>query len=266
MTVETYTSELHRAAIEYVRHGWYVFPLRPGEKLPLLRDRDSEGRGGFYIATTDEAQITEWWRSYPTANIGIRPGPNWLVVDVDRRNGGRMPKWMPETLCALTPGGEHYYLSAPDAADIKSRPIAEGVDVKAWRGYVAAPPSVRDSGGYRWESSFLPSSILPLPEFASRETDPFRGSVSGEHGGVRGGFEPVEPGGPKVPVGSQHYHLVSAAGFFANLYDEEGSTDLLGDVLDELLRYQQVALTVPGPEDNVRKIAEWVVDRHERRR
>src|SRR5687768_7460876 len=73
--------------------GWPVFPLVPGGKLPLLRVAHRRGypcRGecgrdghGFYDATADHSRILRWWTRYPTANIGLRTGIAFDVLDID---------------------------------------------------------------------------------------------------------------------------------------------------------------------------------------
>ena len=69
-------------ALAYAAIGWPVFPCRPGSKEPATRN-------GFHDATTDHAQIREWWRREPDRNVAIAtgaPGPD--VVDVDVREDG----------------------------------------------------------------------------------------------------------------------------------------------------------------------------------
>ena len=43
---------------------------------------------GLKDATTDFEVITCWWRRWPGANIGLLPGEDIGVVDVDRLAGG----------------------------------------------------------------------------------------------------------------------------------------------------------------------------------
>ena len=77
------------AALGYVRRGCPVFPCCwRGErrKQPLTEH-------GLHAATTDEAQIREWWRRWPDALIGIPTGRaiGAVVLDIDvkddRANG-----------------------------------------------------------------------------------------------------------------------------------------------------------------------------------
>jgi hypothetical protein len=81
---------LHSAALAYATLGWPVFPLTPGEKVPLYRNphpKDSAERhacGGYLDcgkfghgvldATTDPATIELWWTRQPAAGIGMACG------------------------------------------------------------------------------------------------------------------------------------------------------------------------------------------------
>ncbi len=47
-------NQLLEAALKYVSLGWYVFPLAPGQKVPITKH-------GVKDATTDEAQVRKWW-------------------------------------------------------------------------------------------------------------------------------------------------------------------------------------------------------------
>ena len=73
-------------ALRYAAAGWPVFPLAPGEKVPLVKSAHGKGdtcRGecgklghGLYDATCDERTIRNWWGDdgEPGANIGLRAG------------------------------------------------------------------------------------------------------------------------------------------------------------------------------------------------
>jgi Bifunctional DNA primase/polymerase, N-terminal len=76
------------AALIYAKFGIPVFPCnwKPNKdgaikKYPLL------GEGGLYLATTDSAQIQEWWTKWPEALIGVPMGRRvgmW-AVDADSK-------------------------------------------------------------------------------------------------------------------------------------------------------------------------------------
>lgn len=143
---------LGRFAAWYARHGIPVFPLRPGQKIPL------PGSRGFKDATTDEAVIAAWWANTPEANIGMPTGRIWDVVDVDApkgpwslaRNPVRGDALRGQSIGeVLTPGGGwHWYMPLIGARN--GAGIAEGVDLRGDGGYVVIPPSRVDGRHYRW--------------------------------------------------------------------------------------------------------------------
>jgi hypothetical protein len=70
-------------ALEHAARGWYVFPLKPRDKYPVISKKD--GGNGYKDATLDIEQIKAWWAKYPNANVGIACGASDLfVVDCDK--------------------------------------------------------------------------------------------------------------------------------------------------------------------------------------
>ncbi|WP_217207711.1 bifunctional DNA primase/polymerase [Streptomyces sp. AC550_RSS872] len=185
---------LMRAALEAAERGWYVFPLRPGDKRPALHGEASCTYTGDCAsghlkweqrATRDPERIrTTWWHT--PYNIGIATGPsNLLVVDLDmpKRKSSkgssdapsgaatfralceRAGHPVPDTYRVRTAsGGEHLYFKAPDGLRLNNTAgtIGELVDTRAWGGYVVAAGSITDTGTYEAVSG---SVAAPLPEW-----------------------------------------------------------------------------------------------------
>ena len=64
--------------------GWHVFPLRPDDKRPAVRDWETR-------ATVDPARIARCWSAGPYG-VGIACGPSGLVViDLDTPKPGQAP-------------------------------------------------------------------------------------------------------------------------------------------------------------------------------
>jgi hypothetical protein len=136
---------LTEAAIELARAGWPVFPVSADQKRPRTPH-------GHLDATTQEYQIRKWTALFNQGGgIATPTGNGLLVIDVDPRNGGTVPRWAPETLTANTQsGGIHlYYKITPE--DIRSRAslFGPGVDSKCGGGYVLVPPTP----GYTWANT-----------------------------------------------------------------------------------------------------------------
>ena len=139
------------AALAYAAAGWPVFPCRWGSKEPATSN-------GFYDATTDQAQIREWWRRDPARNVAIAtgaPGPD--VVDVDVREDGSGFAALNQAIRAGLIGGHHAIVRTPSTGmhlyyqgtDQRSGSVrGRHLDFRSQGGYVVAPPSY--AGGARY--------------------------------------------------------------------------------------------------------------------
>lgn len=158
-------------ALEYAAVGFRVFPLNG--KKPMIDHWNAN-------ATTDPAQITEWFTQHPNANIGILTGQfngkNLVVVDLDvgHSDGAdgtkTLAEWekqngkLPETLTVKTgSGGYHLYYFVNGTYKNGTNILkgfngltATGIDVKTEGGYLVAPPSVHPETGesYEWIGGF----------------------------------------------------------------------------------------------------------------
>src|SRR5688572_31833039 len=87
-------------ALYWAEEGWPVFPLRPGDKIPLFpspHPKGSEARAkckgecglvghGVLDATRDADKIRKWWGQNPTAGIG-GAATDRLIFDFDYEKG-----------------------------------------------------------------------------------------------------------------------------------------------------------------------------------
>jgi Bifunctional DNA primase/polymerase, N-terminal len=153
------------AALRYAQAGYAIFPIVPGDKVPL------KGVHWREDATTDEATIRQWWEATPDANIGLPTGSvnNLFVVDVDGDEGratlhaleftnGKLPY----THLVTTPsGGYHRYFRWQPGLGTGAGKIGRKVDHRGEGGYVVASPSRRPEGNYR--GHFLGNAALAEP-------------------------------------------------------------------------------------------------------
>lgn len=142
-------ASLAASALWYAASGLAVFPLRPGQKVPM------PGSHGCKDATTDEATVRAWWAQHPDANIGIATGGLVDVIDIDGPIGVKSWASMSDLppvighVCTPRPGGNHLYVVA--TGDPNAAGIFPGVDYRGRGGYVVAPPSVNAEGTrYEW--------------------------------------------------------------------------------------------------------------------
>jgi Bifunctional DNA primase/polymerase, N-terminal len=174
---------LLQGALWHAAHEIPVLPLKPRNKVPLVRHGVKEG-------TTDAARIRKWWEQCPEANIGVPTGEasGLLVLDCDPRNGGPADRCglielfgsIPETAEAITGGGgRHIYFRYAGGRVPKT--IAPGIDLKSDGGYVVVPPSIHPNGNpYRSRPSVSISAgnISFASVAAPRSTWDIRGSKS----------------------------------------------------------------------------------------
>jgi hypothetical protein len=155
---------MNRAAIEYVRRGWSVIPVRARGKIPLVRWEPYQSR------RSSEAEIEAWFRQWPDANIGVVTGEvsNLVVLDVDPQHGGaeslreleQKNGVLPPTVQAVTGGGgRHLYFGFPLHPLRNRAGLAPGLDLRAEGGMVVVPPSVHPSGrAYQWAPGHDPGN------------------------------------------------------------------------------------------------------------
>jgi hypothetical protein len=179
------------SALDHARRGWRVFPLRPGDKRPAIREWETR-------ATTDRARIIRAWRAGPF-NIGIATGPSGLVVlDLDQPKPGTVPPaaWrhpgirdggdvlavladandqpLPVETYTVRTGsdGSHLYFTAPPGLTLRNSAGRLGwlIDTRAHGGYVVAAGSTVAAHTY---TALVDIGPAPLPGWlAKRLRDP----------------------------------------------------------------------------------------------
>lgn len=176
-------------ALKYIKLGFAVVPLRPGEKLPAIEDYHNNP-----IDTETKAQIR--WLHHPNDNLGIVLGPKSRIcaVDFDTNHGAtdEMLKMFPRTVTAKTRLGFHFYFKLPEGISLEKTSVilfppldgkapnqAPAVLYLTKRQFVLPPSvvSVDKSGNpltpyeYRWHSDsggdlgFNDCPLAPLPEW-----------------------------------------------------------------------------------------------------
>jgi hypothetical protein len=120
-----------------------------------------------------ENEVRHWWTLWPEANVGVVTGSvsGVVTIDIDPRHGGdetlsRLEELPPTLESETGGGGRHLWYARPDL-DLPSVELDVGVELKAERGLIVAPPSRHASGrSYRWLN--YSQELAPLPQWVSR--------------------------------------------------------------------------------------------------
>lgn len=164
-------------ALRYlIKYKWAVFPCK-SDKTPLVKWEP------YQEQFPTENEIKQWWGQYPNANIAIITGKisGLTVIDVDSEAGDEaLWELLPEgfdTLQAKTvSGGLHYYCKYAKGTRNAARWITD-CDVRSEGGYVVAPPSMGENGGWAWIGS-PEDPIASVPELVlkklTREVSPIQ--------------------------------------------------------------------------------------------
>lgn len=163
-------------ALQCAARGWYVFPLKPRDKSPIVP-------GGFKAGTRDPEQIALWWKRTPDANIGIACEASGLaVMDCDhgltclddfiawRDRNGLPPTYTVRSGRRLTADGQpefgaQMYYSGSFSTQGRKTWKLDGCsgDFKSIGGLVVAPPSIHPDSGERYEV-LLDLPVVHRPE------------------------------------------------------------------------------------------------------
>lgn len=184
------TKPCQAAAIKYAELGYYVFPIKPGERKSRLSKKYSED-GKNWGMSNNPATVNKNWNSFrDDSNIGLVTGSinGFFVIDVDTSEGHDVDgeetfrklkeengnNW-PETYQVRTPtGGTHYYFLWPEDKDViiitnsgKLGPNTKtpGIDVRAEGGMVLAPPSIRSDKDDRKYIQQGRNTFAPAPKW-----------------------------------------------------------------------------------------------------
>ena len=184
----------------YAQLGWNILPVHgvhpvtakctcgKTHKDPRENGKHPASASGQKDATTDLAQIEQWWEENPEYNIGVLArSSGFFVVDIDPRSGGdeafeklleKAGGSLPDTVEAITgtywdkgvsKRGRHLiFKCGPDekfAGNLKALGL-DGIDIK-YNGYILIAPSRHFTGVcYEWKPGHEPwnMEIAEAPE------------------------------------------------------------------------------------------------------
>lgn len=172
-------------ALQYAALGWPVLPLHWITEQGVCNcgkpDCKSPGKhpltiNGFRDASLDTAQIQDWGKKYPHANIGIATGAvsGVLALDIDPRHGGdesldsirtKHGKTPDDVMAVTGSGGNHYLFKYPGPVGRSTTNLYPGIDTRGDGGYIVVEPSNHISGkNYFWDAEANPLAGGVLPD------------------------------------------------------------------------------------------------------
>ena len=176
-------ARVQRAAIDFARRGYRVFPASAASRAPWYAKGGHEvwapdplGAAGLRCATDDCGVVESEWPLVPGVAVGLVPPEGVVIIDADEKHRegivglllGRWPRLIDGGHHVTRSQGAHFPLRLPAGVALRQSVDRErGVDVRVGgRGYVIAPPCP----GYRIVRPFarveaLPELPLTLIEF-----------------------------------------------------------------------------------------------------
>ena len=213
------------AAAAYVSRGWPVLPLHPRLKTPL----GSLVPNGLLQASTTMADVVNWWGEEPKANIGLRTGEVFDVLDVDGPKGRESMEalaYRHSGPVASTGKGWHLLFAVTGARNA-ANPVT-GLDFRGQNGYIVAPPSVHPNGhSYAW----IRDGELPEPpDWLLQLVTPThnKGKVYLEGSGIDpANLNPIIPTFQTLFSSIRHIQAIGARGITNCLFHEDDTPSLV---------------------------------------
>ena len=176
MTPTQPQSPLLTAALTYAACGIPVVPLHAPTAPGVCSCRRACGsigkhprlQHGLRDASTNPAQLRQWWTMWPQANLGLVTGEVMDVCDIDSAEGLRAlldllgDGAITGPTVATGSGGWHAWFATTGLGNRVG--MLSGVDWRGRGGYVVAPPSLHATGRrYRWSRPLADADLQPCP-------------------------------------------------------------------------------------------------------
>jgi hypothetical protein len=163
--------DLIEHALRYEQLGWYVLPVHPTEKRPLVK------WAGRKNQRPTPMEIKGWWRKWPTCRIGIATGSlsGIDVVDLDGPDAFEkcisLCGGLPDTVSQITgrpEGGRHLFFKH-DEHGLKNQACG-GLDLRTDGGMVVVAPSAHHTCSYICTKGIVTKSNEDEKVFSEEDT------------------------------------------------------------------------------------------------
>lgn len=203
------------AALHYASMGWFIFPINPRTRQPLVFWKSE--------ASNDPVRIQYWWSRWPAASIAVACEPSGLVVvDVDSPFAVTLFRRDYRTLEAATSRGAHFFFKGSTRSTVKV--LGEYIDTRSIGAWVIAPPSLHWKTGrrYAWAND------LPLADFPQELSERLVGERCALASNKEKKGEEAEKTHGFVPHGQRERQLLRTA--CAMAYRGEGHDAILKEL------------------------------------
>lgn len=251
-------------ALQYLELGLHPIPLVERGKRPLGPWSEYQSR------PPHRSEVEGWFTKHPDANLGLVMGctPGLIAIDCDSSKGEEFLESLigqPVTPVNLTPKGRHVLFRHPGGRVLTRSRILPDVDVRGDGGYIAAPPSVHETGVlYKWDTSHgrgidvLPADVpLALLDVLSESSNQLpRDGVTRDGAAHEDASEdPLTIAGAPIPEGMRNQTLARIAGrMLAAGHDSE-------QVFEHCLRINHARCVPRLPRDEVRRVVDSISKR-----
>ncbi len=152
-------------ALNYLKLGFSVIPLRPKGKEPLIPWAEFQKRRAV------EEEVRGWFAKTTDANIGIVTGSisGVAVVDLDGPEGlkSALELNLHSTVISNTGNGKHLWFKSPTWNVQNAVRKYPGIDIRGDGGFIVVPPSIHENGRrYRFVRPF--TNTTDLTEFPTQ--------------------------------------------------------------------------------------------------
>lgn len=180
-------NEILKAALDYIKKGYSIMPLKTNSKDPLL------AWSQFKRRIASEEEIKKWFNNEKNYNIGIVCGTisnNLEILDLDSPDLINFFKNIKTYQVKTQSNGYHLYFKSKKLSGNRQKVFGYPIDIRSEGGFGVAPPSKKDENS--WEIAredeileinnlitFITDHLPNMPKLPKKE-DIFKEKLNGK--------------------------------------------------------------------------------------